>query len=121
MALLLEHEGFTVVGSAATGEGALELIRAKRPRIAVLDLLLPGMTAFEVAGEVGSSTAIVIHAGEASASLARDALAAGARAVVLKHVPPLALLHALAHTTAGETLIDPAIRDAWRIERTEAA
>lgn len=38
----LTEAGFEVVGVATTGEAALELVRAKRPDMAVVDIRLPG-------------------------------------------------------------------------------
>ena len=46
---LLEVEGFTVVGEAADGAGALSILDAVHPDIVLLDIQLPGLDGFEVA------------------------------------------------------------------------
>jgi DNA-binding response OmpR family regulator len=47
VSLRLERAGFRVV-RASNGEQALELARAKRPALAVLDVMMPRMTGVEV-------------------------------------------------------------------------
>jgi DNA-binding NarL/FixJ family response regulator len=46
---LLEADGFAVVGEAADGASALEEVRALRPQLVLLDVLLPDMDGFAVA------------------------------------------------------------------------
>lgn len=46
--LALEHEGCEVI-TAADGIAALELARERRPRICLLDAMMPGLDGFEVA------------------------------------------------------------------------
>lgn len=46
--LALEHEGCEVI-TAANGIAALELARERRPRICLLDAMMPGFDGFEVA------------------------------------------------------------------------
>jgi DNA-binding NarL/FixJ family response regulator len=47
--MLLESEGFVVVGEAADGAEAAEQARRLRPDVVVLDVQLPDTTGFEVA------------------------------------------------------------------------
>ena len=47
--VLLEGEGFDVVGSAATGEEALGLATRLDPDLVLLDIQLPGMDGFATA------------------------------------------------------------------------
>jgi DNA-binding NarL/FixJ family response regulator len=53
--MLLELEGFDVVGVAADGASALSAIEALRPDVVLLDIQLPGMDGFEVVRRLGAS------------------------------------------------------------------
>jgi DNA-binding NarL/FixJ family response regulator len=46
---LLEADGFAVVGEAADGTSAIALIRAMRPELVLVDVLLPDFDGFSVA------------------------------------------------------------------------
>jgi DNA-binding NarL/FixJ family response regulator len=111
LALLLEHEGFTVVGRAANGREAIRLLEAHRPDLTVLDLSLGDMTGIDVALEASRLrlvVAIVIYASEATSEVIQQALDAGVRAIALEAVPPTALLNAIAAAVADEIFVDPA-------------
>jgi DNA-binding NarL/FixJ family response regulator len=58
--LLLESEGFDVVGEAPDGEAALVLAEQLRPDVVLLDLGLPGIDGFEVARRLPPGPAIVL-------------------------------------------------------------
>ena len=61
--LLLEAEGFSVLGEAPDGATAIELARALRPDIVLLDIGLPDMDGFEVARTIrreGLATDVVL-------------------------------------------------------------
>jgi CheY-like chemotaxis protein len=49
---LLESAGYVVVGDADDGASGLAAVRALRPDVVLLDVLLPDMTGFEVAKEL---------------------------------------------------------------------
>ena len=51
VALRLARAGFEVA-SAADGEQALELIRSRRPALAILDVMMPRRTGYEVLAEL---------------------------------------------------------------------
>ena len=62
-AVLEAMSGFTVVGSAATGEEGLALARSLRPDLVVLDVNLPGLGGVEVAhrlAQEGSAEVVVL-------------------------------------------------------------
>ena len=50
--LLLESEGFEVVGEAADGESAIEQTTSLSPDLILLDVQLPDIDGFEVASRV---------------------------------------------------------------------
>lgn len=52
--VLLEGEGFDVVGSAATGEEALGLAMNLDPNLVLLDIQLPGMDGFATAKQLAA-------------------------------------------------------------------
>jgi CheY-like chemotaxis protein len=53
---LLEAAGFVVVGEAADGASALAAVRAWRPDVVLLDVLLPDTTGFEVADQLAAGS-----------------------------------------------------------------
>ena len=61
--MLLESEGFEVVGEAADGASAIEAARSLRPDVVLLDIVLPDIDGFEVAAALernGDAPAIVL-------------------------------------------------------------
>src|SRR3954451_25452651 len=80
--MLLESEGYQVVGEAPDGEAALALAEELKPDVILLDLGLPGIDGFEVARRLPAGPAIVL----VSSRDARDigALADSVKAVIAK-------------------------------------
>ncbi len=61
--MLLEAEGFEVVGEAPDGRTALEVVGKLRPQMVLLDVQLPDIDGFEVAARItanGSAPAVVL-------------------------------------------------------------
>jgi DNA-binding NarL/FixJ family response regulator len=61
--VLLESEGFEVVGEAADGASAIEAARSLRPDVVLLDVILPDIDGFEVAATLatnGNPAAVVL-------------------------------------------------------------
>jgi CheY-like chemotaxis protein len=67
---LLESAGYVVVGVAEDGGSAIAAVRAHRPDLVLLDVLLPDMTGFEVAKELaaGPERPLVVLTSSRSAS-----------------------------------------------------
>jgi CheY-like chemotaxis protein len=58
--MLLESEGYDVVGEAPDGEQALALAAKLAPDVVLLDLNMPGMDGLEVARRLAPGPAIVL-------------------------------------------------------------
>ena len=91
----LVRDGYEVV-SAARGDSALELARERRPRIAVLDVGMPGLDGFEVlerirADELLEGTRVLLLTAKAQESDVRRGYDAGADAYVKKPFSPAEL------------------------------
>jgi two-component system response regulator VicR len=59
MAFNLEQEGYDVL-TAGDGETALNMVQQAKPALVLLDVLLPGISGFEVCGRIRESSAIPI-------------------------------------------------------------
>jgi DNA-binding NarL/FixJ family response regulator len=85
---LLEAEGFTVVGEAADGAGALRAVEALHPQLVLLDLQLPDISGLQVARRItnggGKATAVVLTSTRDGTSFAGLTRESGARGFVSK-------------------------------------
>jgi DNA-binding NarL/FixJ family response regulator len=111
-ALLEDLPGIRVVGEAAEGHAALELIDRHQPHIAVLDITMPGLNGLEVAARAAKSsprTRVVVlsmHAGEAYVA---QALRAGVAGYLLKDAADDELALAMAAVSRGDVYLSPQI------------
>jgi two-component system, NarL family, nitrate/nitrite response regulator NarL len=108
----LAERGVDVVAEARTGTDALAAIERHRPAVAVVDHHMPGLEGTEVVARAQQSapeTAIVLYLGAGDPSLAAEAVAAGARGVLLKEAPLTDVLRSLELVTAGRVYIDAAL------------
>jgi len=82
---ILEGDGYLVVGEAATGDDALELIRTLEPDLALLDVKMPGIDGIEVARAVkGGATQVVLLTAFSQRALIESAREAGVVAYLVK-------------------------------------
>jgi CheY-like chemotaxis protein len=97
--VLLELEGHAVE-AAAEGQQALEVVRAKDPDIALVDIGLPGIDGYEVARRVrshdGRRPVLIALTGYGQPEDRRRAAEAGFDDVLVKPVDPTALTVMLA-------------------------
>ncbi len=106
--LLARYADFRVVGTAGTGEAALELCRANQPHVALVDLRMGGMSGFEVlaglARELPDTRAIVLSGFDTDEEIHR-AVQAGAAGYLVKNASPDELAAAIRQVSRGETCI----------------
>jgi len=96
--MLLEAEGFEVVGEAADGESALELVAQSRPDLVLLDVQLPGIDGFEVTRRLranGDEPAVILVSSRDSGDYGTLAEESGAAGFVSKGELSGAALEAL--------------------------
>jgi two-component system response regulator NreC len=108
--LLDAEENFEVVAVAGDVETALRYVRGHRPKVLILDLNMPGGSSLEVIPEVrqvSPGTEVVVLTMQADPALARQALAAGARAYVLKEAADAELVEAVQRAAHGDTYLNP--------------
>jgi two-component system, NarL family, response regulator NreC len=105
-------EGWTVVAECGDADAAVREVRDARPDVLVLDLAMPGRRSLDALAELRSvapGTRVVILTMTAEPGLAREALAAGAAAYVLKEAADSELVEAIRRAAAGGAYLDPAI------------
>jgi len=108
--LLDSQEGLEVVAVAGDVPTALQVIRAHRPTVAVLDLNMPGGSGLEAIPALRESTpetAIVVLTMQDDPAFARQALRGGALGFVLKEAADEELLEAVKLAARGETYLNP--------------
>ncbi len=97
--LHLDIDGrFTIVGEAADGFAAIELVALTRPDLLIIDRHMPNLTGVEALPrlrEVSPETAVVLYTSDADAGTYQAAIAAGALDVVLKEAPVEELVDSL--------------------------
>ena len=82
---ILEGDGYLVVGEAARGDDALEMIRELKPDLALLDVKMPGIDGIEVARALkGTDTVVVLLTAFSQRSLIESARDAGVVAYLVK-------------------------------------
>ena len=82
----LAEEGYEVVGEAADGDAAVELVRKLAPDVAILDIKMPGTDGLAAARQIISErlSAVVILTAFSQRELIEQARDAGALAYVVK-------------------------------------
>jgi DNA-binding NarL/FixJ family response regulator len=111
-----------VVGEAADGLEAVEVVARTRPDVVLMDVRMPRCDGIEAARRVLAAApdvaVVVLTTFDEDASLA-EAMRAGVSGFLLKTAPPEQLLHAVRTVAAGNGLLDPAVT--LRVIRASAA
>jgi DNA-binding NarL/FixJ family response regulator len=113
-ALLDAESDIEVAGEAATGEEALEQVRALRPNVVVMDIRMPGMDGLEATRRISEDEALADTRVLVLTTFELDeyvfgALRAGASGFLLKGGEPAELLQAVRVVATGESLLAPSV------------
>jgi len=102
----------TVVAKASNGREAVELWKAHRPDVSLLDLRMPTLNGVGVIKELRDldvSARVIVHTTYDTDEEIYQAVRAGAKGYLLKDAPLEDLLDSIRKVHAGETCIPPAL------------
>jgi response regulator NasT len=94
---IMEEEGYEVVGEAARGDEAVDLVRSQKPDLAILDVKMPGVDGLTAAREINAERlcAVLILTAFSQRDLIEQARQAGALAYLVKPFQKSELLPAI--------------------------
>ena len=122
--LVNAQDDMTVIGEAANGRQGVELFRANKPDVTLMDLRMPEMNGVDaitaIRNEFPEARIIVLSTYDGDEDIYR-AFQAGARAYLLKDMHHDALINAIRTVHQGQRFIPPVIanRLAERMPRSE--
>lgn len=113
LGLLMESaDGVRVVGEAADGPAAVELVQTLEPDVVLMDLSMPGMDGVEATREVlrvRPESVVVVLTSFSDQPRVTDALRAGAVGYMLKDCDPRDLIAAVRSAAEGHAPLDPRV------------
>jgi len=113
-ALIEASPDIEVAGQSNNGHGALQVMQAVAPDIAIIDISMPEMGGLTLAGRIAehhAGTKILVLTAQEDRAYVQQLLSAGARGYVLKRSAAEELIRAIRTVYAGGVYIDPAIAD----------
>lgn len=127
-ALSLEPD-MRIIAQSATGDDALEMIRTKKPSIAVLDVNLPGINGQQITHQVTQDrlpTRIILMTGYDDIEQAIHAAIAGAHGYCSKNIEPQSLSRIIREVAEGKYVFDNNVftrreLELWVEDRIEGA
>ncbi len=111
-ALLAEDAAFELVGEAAGGYEAIELVEKTNPEVLILDLSMPDLDGISVTRKIKPQfpalkiLILTLHEDEA---LLKEAIKAGAAGYILKRAAEAELISAIRTILRGDLYVDPAM------------
>ncbi len=110
--ILAEEPDIEVVGEAADGLAAVEVVQREAPDIVLMDVRMPHLDGIEALRRLvaaGSRSRVIVLTTFDADEYVFAALRAGASGFLLKDTPPDALVAAVRTVAAGEALLDPGV------------
>ena len=110
--MLASEPGLEIVGEAGSGDEAVDMARALRPDVILMDLRMPGgdgvSATRRIRAELPATAVLVLTTFDTDADLLR-AVEAGAAGYLLKDLPRSDLAAAIRAAARGETVLAPAV------------
>jgi DNA-binding NarL/FixJ family response regulator len=101
-----------LVGEAADGAAALQIIRDSHPDVVLMDIRMPrmdGLAALQALQAAGSAPAVIVLTTFDTDDHVMRALRLGAHGFLLKDTPPRAILDAVRRVASGEQMLSPSV------------
>lgn len=101
-------DGFELVGEAADGLAALEVVAATKPHLVLMDVEMPGMggdTATKLLAQTHPEVKVIAWTNHAEPSFVTEMIAAGAFGYLLKGIGPTELIESLTWASRGESVL----------------
>jgi NarL family two-component system response regulator LiaR len=111
-AILTNYSDIEVIGQAADGIQAVEIIKKEKPDVLLLDMMMPnqdGLTTIPKVREVSPNTRILVVTAYAENDLVYQAIKAGALGYILKDATRDQLLQAVRDVDQGRASLQPSI------------
>ncbi len=113
-ALLEAEPDLSVVGEAASGQEAIDLVERLKPALLIVDLRMPGLDGLEVTRQVSRRsphTRVLILSMHANEAYVTEGLRSGATGYVLKDTDSPSLLLAVREVAAGGRYLSPPLSE----------
>ena len=114
-ALLESDPSFVVVGEAADGLEAVELVKRRKPTVLLTDLMMPGLDGLAITRKLArlkSDTRVIILSMYGDQAYVLTALKSGAAGYVVKESCGAELIQAMREVVAGRHYLSPAVSEA---------
>jgi two-component system response regulator DevR len=110
--LLTDEEGIAVLGVAATGADAIEMVARLHPRVVLMDYQLPDQDGVSVTAQIrrqNPEVMVVMLTGSTEDRVLLSAIDAGCSGFLTKDRAAAEVVHAVRAAAVGEALISPAL------------
>ena len=110
--LLETREDFEVVGEAADGEEAVQMVFDKKPDVALMDIWMPRLSGIDATRRIekrGMDTKVVVLSQHDGRNYVEEVLRAGASGYVVKNAETADLLSAIDAVCEGSSYLSPSI------------
>jgi DNA-binding NarL/FixJ family response regulator len=125
LALLFgDLDDLELVGTATSGEDAIDAVAKLQPEVVLMDVRLPGIDGVSTVKRIQAAAPgvqFVMFSAYGDKRLLSDALAAGARGYVMKGSPPEDLVRAIRTVASGKPFVDPSLSPALLISDAGSA
>jgi two-component system, NarL family, response regulator NreC len=110
--LLDGHKDFDVVAEASDARGAIFELRAHKPDIVLLDVVMPGRSGIDAIPDLlkeSPETRVLVLSMQDDPAYVREAFAAGAKGYVLKEAADAEVAEAIREVADGKQYVHPAL------------